>query len=219
MKTLVISDTHGLHLAWEELFPIPEDIDMIIHAGDLTNMGSISDFNLFSYWFKNLPIEHKIMIAGNHDFGLENHNKYLILESFRGSGVHYLEDSGVTIEGINFWGSPVTPPFYDWAFMREPEKIVKHWDVIPDDTDVLITHGPMYGVLDQTLFKGAGSVGCKDLVNAIERVKPKIHCSGHIHNMYGKEEKNGVTHYNASVLDDRYVPVRAGHIMDLYKSL
>lgn len=135
---------------------------------------------------------------------------------FQGRDFHYLEDSGVEIEGIKFWGSPVTPPFMNWAFMRTPEKIKPHWDAIPDDTDVLITHGPMRNVLDFVDNRfGSERTGCEVLVDAIERVKPKYHIFGHIHDMYGKQEHDGVIHLNASVLNDRYHPVRAGHIIEI----
>lgn len=217
MKALVISDTHGLFKYWERLFPIPKDIDMIIHGGDLTNIGEIHEFNEFMFWFKNLEVEHKIMIAGNHDKGLDDpYNRYIILDMIRGiDNLHYLEDSGVTIEGINFWGSPVTPPFMNWAFMRDNDAIVKHWDAIPDATEVLITHGPAHGILDYTDVKGGGSVGSPELLDAIDRVKPKYHIFGHIHDMYGIRKVNETTHICASILDGRYHPTRSGHIIEL----
>lgn len=215
MKALVISDTHGLHKRWEELFPIPNDIDLIIHGGDLTNVGTIKNFEEFLGWFNGLPVEHKVMIAGNHDLGLDNHNRYLILEMINETDIHYLEDSGVEIEGIKFWGSPVTPPFMDWGFMREPNRIVKHWEAIPDDSDVIITHCPARGILDYVSYRNKGSVGCPHLLDTIHTIKPKYHISGHIHEMYGINEVEGVKHVGASILDNRYHPARAGHIIEL----
>ena len=216
MKALIISDTHGMHKYWERLFPMPDNIDMIIHGGDLTNVGAIHEMNHFMYWFKNLDIEHKIMIAGNHDLGLDNYNRYAMLDMIQGiDGLHYLEDSGVEIEGIKFWGSPVTPPFMNWSFMREPEDIVNHWDMTPNDTDILITHGPAQGILDWVDYGGQGSVGCPELLEAIERVKPKYHIFGHIHEMYGIREVGETTHICASILDGRYHPTRPGHIIEL----
>ena len=129
--------------------------------------------------------------------------------------LHYLEDSGVEIEGIKFWGSPVTPPFFNWAFMKEPDAIKKHWGAIPDDTDYLITHGPAHTILDYVGRNGQGGVGCPHLLDAIERVNPKYHVFGHIHDMYGTKIVNETTHINASVLNDRYRPVRSGHIIEL----
>jgi Icc-related predicted phosphoesterase len=216
MKALVISDTHGLHKAWEKIFPIP-DVDMIIHGGDLTNVGSTYDFEKFLDWFDGLNIEHKVMIAGNHDLGLDsdNYQRMQILEDINRCDIHYLQDSGVEIEGIKFWGSPVTPPFMNWAFMRTPEKIQPHWEAIPDDTDVLITHGPPHGVLDYVDYRDQGSVGCPHLMDRVHQIKPKYHIFGHIHDMYGIREVEGVTHINAAILDGRYHPVRAGHIIEL----
>lgn len=217
MKTLVISDTHGLHDRWEQLFPIPDDLDMIIHGGDFSNVGRINEMNEFLIWFADLPAKHKIFIAGNHDLGMDTSDfpRTAMLELIdRYDDVHYLQDSGVEIEGIKFWGSPVTPPFMTWAFMRTPDKIKPHWDTIPDDIDVLITHGPMRKVLDYSTY-GNEDTGCMVLVDAIKRVKPKYHIFGHIHNMYGKQEHSGVTHINASVIDDRYYPVRAGHVINI----
>ena len=214
LKALIISDSHGLHKEWEKNFPIPK-VDMIIHGGDLTNIGTIQGMNDFMFWFKNLPIKYKIMIAGNHDKGLDNWNRYTLLGMINGiDNLYYLEDSGIEIEGINFWGSPMTPPFYNWAFMRDSEQIVKHWALIPDNTDVLITHSPMHGTLDyiEYIDKHVGSV---ELIEAINRVKPKYHISGHIHDMYGIKKVNKTTHINASVLNDEYQVVRAGHIIEL----
>ena len=99
--------------------------------------------------------------------------------------------------------------------MRTPEKIQPHWEAIPDDTDVLITHGPPFGILDYVEYGGQGSVGCPHLMDRVHQIKPKYHIFGHIHDMYGIKEIEGVTHINASVLNDRYHPVRAGHIIDL----
>ena len=118
---------------------------------------------------------------------------------------HYLDDSGCEIEGIRFWGSPITPEFCNWAFMREPRDIGRHWDAIPDDTDVLITHGPPHGILDQC----PDSVGCEQLLEAVKRVGPKVHAFGHIHEGHGILEKDGTTFVNASIMDGRYRPVNA----------
>lgn len=213
-KILCISDTHSKHYEWEKKYPIPDDIDIIIHAGDLTNIGLISEFNDFIYWLNSLYIKHKIIIAGNHDLGLDDDRRYNILDIIRGTNIHYLEDSGVTIEGINFWGSPVTPPFFDWAFMRKPDKIKNHWEIIPENTDVLITHGPAYGILDYVKNDNKFT-GCKELLTNIYRIEPKYHIFGHIHNMYGIETRENTTHINASILNDYYKIVNSGHIIEI----
>lgn len=123
------------------------------------------------------------------------------------AGVIYLEDEGVTLEGVRFWGSPVTPIFEDWAFMHGSATIGTYWDAIPEGTDVLIAHGPPYGVLDQVLPHGE-QVRCPRLRHALEtRLHPKLHVFGHIHKGYGQVVNDGLTSVNASFLDHRYLPI------------
>jgi hypothetical protein len=126
----------------------------------------------------------------------------------------YLQDSGVDIDGIKFWGSPWQPEFYNWAFNlpRGPE-LARVWAQIPNDTDVLITHGPPYGVLDE-IYHGK-RVGCQDLSDALERVKPKVHVFGHIHEGYGVLEQNGTTYVNASLCNQYYQLVHSPIVIDV----
>jgi Icc-related predicted phosphoesterase len=107
------------------------------------------------------------------------------------------------IDGINIWGSPVSPWFYDWAFNRKRgDDIRKHWDKIPPSTDILITHGPPYGILDKT--KRGELVGCKDILPLIEKIKPRLHVFGHIHEENGMKKIGETIFVNGSVLDERY---------------
>ena len=198
MKAVIISDTHGQH----EKLHLP-DGDMLIHAGDVSGQGTQLEISDFLKWFGAQDFEHRVFIAGNHDYYFEDVNRYE-LDLLIPDDVHYLNDSGVTIEGINIWGSPVQPRFFDWAFNRDRgEDIQKHWDLIPQDTDVLITHGPPFGILDRT--SGRLQVGCENLLETIKKTEIKLHVFGHIHEAYGVEERAGVRYVNASVLDLRYL--------------
>lgn len=197
MKIVTISDTHGLHRNL-----VLGSGDMIIHAGDVSSRGKEAEILAFLNWYKELPFTYKIFIAGNHDFFFEKESKEAIAERIP-SNIIYLNDSGINIEGINIWGSPITPWFFNWAFnRRRGAEIRAHWDLIPSNTDILVTHGPAYDILDRTTRNE--SVGCQDLHNKIGEIKPKVHICGHIHEGYGKEEKGGTTFYNASVLDEDY---------------
>lgn len=149
-------------------------------------------------WFEKLDYNHRIFIAGNHDFYFEN------LEDFSREGIIYLNDSGVTINGINIWGSPIQPEFNNWAFNRKRgDEIKKHWDLIPLDTDILITHGPPFGYLDATAY--LQRVGCVDLLKRVMKVKPKYHVFGHVHEAYGiKKNDEGTGFINASILNEAY---------------
>ncbi len=197
MNIVAISDTHGKH----NQLSLPEG-DVLIHAGDVSSRGSEYEIRIFLDWFASLDFKYKIFIAGNHDFFLERASNKAI-DKILPHEVIYLNDSGVEIEDLHIWGSPVTPWFYDWAFNRERgQEIKKHWDLIPDATDILITHGPAYGILDLTIHNI--HVGCEELKDKIESIKPKVHIFGHIHEAYGTNEKPDIMYINASVLNVRY---------------
>lgn len=228
MKLVVISDTHGYH---RDLKKLPGG-DVLIHCGDISNVGGQSQIEDFIQWFAEQKYAHKIFIAGNHDRSFDpkfnrewmqidrlgkeisGHFRSMkplwlnwALNELNGTNIHYLENNGVKIDGFNFWGSPFTPDFYpqNWAFNCPRGEIQKYWERIPTDTDVLITHGPPIYKLDWVL-RGM-QVGCEDLARRIDEVKPKYHLFGHIHESYGKINATKTcptTFVNASVLDESY---------------
>lgn len=206
-----ISDTHCQH----DKILDTRGIDVLVHCGDISIHGAWHQINNFIQWFNSVDVKYKIFIAGNHDFVLEKPNANEIVRSRIENGVHYLNDSGVEIEGIKFWGSPVQPWFFDWAFnRRRGEEIKKHWDLIPSTTDVLITHGPPYGILDKTV-RGERA-GCADLLDAVvNKIKPKIHAFGHIHEAAGLFSTHDTTFINASVLDEHYRMRNRMQIMEI----
>ena len=197
MKRLVlVSDTHGLH---NEL--ILPDGDILIHAGDFTRLGGLEEISSFNYWLSKLSYTHKLVIAGNHEKSLENQSS--LARSILTNCI-YLENSGITIDGINFWGSPVTPKFFNWAFNKERGQEIKfYWDLIPDNTNVLITHGPPHQILDLTFADI--HAGCEELRKRIlELPNLKLNVFGHIHEGYGYSKLNNVTFINASNLNRNY---------------
>lgn len=197
MKFVAISDTHCRH----NNLKLPKG-DVLLHAGDITYKGEKSEVVDFLKWFDKQPYKHKIFIAGNHDFFFEREKEETI-QGLMPKSVTYLKDSGIEINGIRVWGSPVTPWFYNWAFNRlRGPAIARHWKMVPPDTDVLLTHGPAFGILDCVINQS--HVGCKDLMKKIRELKPKVHVCGHIHEAYGQEKKAGVHFYNASVLNEYY---------------
>lgn len=208
MKFVAISDTHCRHRS----IKLPK-ADVIIHAGDLSNKGEKVEVVDFLDWFGELDYTHKIFIAGNHDFYFEREKKKKIEDIIPGN-VTYLNDSGVTINGINIWGSPVTPWFFNWAFNRERGKpIQKHWQMIPEDTDLLIVHGPPYGILDQVINER--HVGCRDLLERLKVVKPKVVVTGHVHESYGVMKQSGIKFINASILNESYELVNKPIVFEL----
>jgi Icc-related predicted phosphoesterase len=203
MKITFISDTHNKHkyLTSNAYGNILGSGDVLVHAGDCTSMGKSHEIYNFLNWFVDLPFKHKIFIAGNHDFGFEMMDD--IPQEYKDEGVHYLFENDVVIDGVKFYGSPWQPEFYNWAFnLPRGEQLAEKWSKIPMDTDVLITHGPAFGMLDHTI--SGQQVGCQDLFYKIMEVQPKIHVCGHIHWAYGQKNFNGVEFLNASVLNEKY---------------
>lgn len=183
MKIWHISDTHGFH----RMLEIPSDIDMVIHSGDGSNFRDIYknevEFQDFIYWYKRVPIKYKIFIAGNHDSALEK-NIFNVKKQMEDSGIIYLENSDVTIEGIKIWGSPHTPSFGNWSFMKARAKLDRVWKHIPDDTNIIVTHGPPKGILDSSFDRNNNieRCGCNALKKRILDIQPTLVLFGHIHN-------------------------------------
>ena len=197
MKFVVISDTHGRH----RFLRLPK-ADVLLHAGDITYHGDRREVEDFLNWFGNLPHPHKIFVAGNHDFFFEK-EKLAIVKKMMPPGVQYLMDEGVLINGIKIWGSPYTPKFYRWAFNKgRGEPLAEQWKKIPSDVDLLLTHGPVYGILDLTANEQ--HAGDKDLLTKVLAVKPKVHVSGHIHESAGLATRHGIKFINACVLNESY---------------
>jgi len=206
MRLVLLSDTHRML----DRIVIP-DGDIVVHAGDFCGHGTPTQARSFSNFFRALPHRHKVVIAGNHDRCLEL-DPQLGEELF--TGCHYLFDSGVEIDGLHFWGSPWQPWFFDWAFNLERGPALRaKWDMIPMNTDVLITHGPPRGILDRT-YSGE-QVGCDDLRAAVERVRPRLHVFGHIHEGYGEYEEAGTKFVNASICTLSYDPTNPALVVDL----
>jgi len=214
-KLVFISDTHGYH-GHARIIPC----DILVHAGDFSNDIGQSAMRDFCRWLELQPAKHKILIGGNHDRQLEiwpSPSRLMIQELC--PSCTYLQDSGVTLMGIKFWGSPYTPRFCDWAFNEDRGfDIKRHWDLIPDDTDVLVTHGPPNDILDKSIT--GERCGCSDLRRALDRVKPKVHAFGHIHYSYGKvnlwyNDHEMTELLNCSFVNEDYKPKNLPHVLEL----
>jgi Icc-related predicted phosphoesterase len=174
------------------------------------SLQEIVDFNA---WLGELPHPYKIVVAGNHDLLFEMDPEKARAQL---TNAVYLENSGIMLGGISFWGSPITPVFPNWAFHVERGAASrKYWDRVPLGTDVLITHGPPYGTLDKRQILGS-RFGCKDLIQAVLRVKPKLHVFGHVHGGYGQElGPNGTCMVNCAVVNEEYVLTNAPTVVSL----
>ena len=213
MRLLHISDTHGFH----EAFPMDrfKDIDIVVHSGDCSNYRDVvrneQEVRAFLAWYRDVPMQYKIYVAGNHDTSIERNR--VTKQDFIDHGIFYLENEELIIEGIKFWGSPHTPQFGEWAFMKSRETIGRVWENIPEDTDVLIVHGPPKGVRDLSHDRLGRLEFCGDgaLMKKCFKMRDtlKLMLSGHIHDSPGCDNQ-GVSHYsktktifsNATCVDD-----------------
>lgn len=199
MKLVLISDTHGKHAD----LTLP-DGNVLIHAGDFSegsgSSGRRSTMD-FLEWFALQPFEHKIFIAGNHDFWAEGNWNQLKEEAAR-RGLIYLCDEWTLIDDVKFWGTPWVPNLPGWAFHeRSPDYAERRFGHVHDDVDVMISHGPPRGIGDR-LTTGQ-LVGCPALYRWCLTHWPLFAVSGHIHEAYGVVERR-TTFVNASVLDEKY---------------
>jgi len=221
MKIVAISDTHTDH--WRLELP-PGDV--LVHAGDFSHRRDKESVRVFLDWLANQNHAHKILIAGNHD-GLFETNPDWCKQQIQSmpNNFTYLQDSGCEIDGVKFWGSPWQPEFNSWHFnLPRGHRLEQKWALIPDDTDVLITHGPPHGIMDECpdwhpTFRRSRQklvhVGCKEMAKALERVQPKVHIFGHIHEGSGVLEQDGRTYINASSMNGDYDLVHPPRVIEL----
>jgi len=220
MKLVLISDTHNRH----DDLNLPEG-DVLICSGDFSFFGGQEEVQDFASWLQTLNFKHKIVVPGNHEASFDDlcyrGRRVVIFNDEKGElervkqstardwlspYCHLLINQEVVLEDgnrkIKFYGSPYTPTFGDWAFNYSSEQLLECWEKVPLDTDILITHGPPYGILDKC--PDSRRVGCKSLLKKIEQIKPKLHVFGHIHHSYGQLHK-GSTHYvNAAICGEDY---------------
>lgn len=212
-RLIALSDTHGMHRS----VTVPNG-DVLIHGGDMSGRGLWPEFVDFTEWFDAHPHSRKIMIFGNHDgYSHEEAKKWL---TERHPTIHLLFDEAVKLDGVKYYGSPWTPEFFDWHFMKSRGKALKKtWAKIPEDVDVLITHGPPYGHGDLVPHPApARAVGCVDLLNRLRRVRPRVHIFGHIHEGYGRtvsDEFKDTLFVNAATCTGDYKPTNPPQVINL----
>jgi len=213
MRVTLISDTHTKHNLVSKDLP---GGDLLIHAGDFMNSGyNPTEAMMFFKWLDEInSYDTKVFIAGNHDRWMQDASVEAkgILTGYK--YIDYLEDERMELwlseeqdHQISIYGSPWQPEFYNWAYNlpRGGWELEQKWNDIPNDIDILITHGPAQTYLDTSGAPyNTPLLGCELLKERVELIKPKIHVCGHIHGGYG-HYYNGHTHFfNASMLNERY---------------
>lgn len=208
MKIWGISDSHGYH----NMYKIP-NIDMVIFCGDESNYKSASlneqEFYNWVEWFKSLPIKYKLYIPGNHS-SYVYHNEKFVKKLLYDNNIKWMHKEKEVIEDITFYGDATTPTYGDWFYMCARHKINRHWENIPDGTEVLITHGPPKGILDLTInqdnrLEQVGDGALRSRLQDLDKLQ--LHCFGHIHNYRhiinaGIFETNGIKYANCAGVED-----------------
>lgn len=218
VRVVAISDTHTYH---NDLI-LPHG-DILIHAGDFTFTGKEHEVRSFGEWFKAQPHQHKVCISGNHDLSFERNRIDAMNWLFNGKNwinedFHYLQDNEIIVKvgdrNIKIYGSPHQPWFHNWAFnLPRGPQLEQVWDFIPNDTDILVTHGPPQGILD--MCDHGERVGCDDLWRRVMALDLKLHIFGHIHESYGTEVINNTTYVNASSCNLDYRAINQPIVIDI----
>ncbi len=182
-KIIALSDTHGQH---EDV----EECDILIFAGDWSHISGMKSTLIFNAWLDRQPAKYKVVIPGNHDQEVHLIDTAIVLIN-----------DGIEVEGITIFGSPYTPEFCNWHYMKSPEDMEKMYKKFPTEgIDILITHGPPKGILDN--FKGE-RIGCPSLYDYVKKLQPKAHIFGHNHHK-GYCSDGLTDYYNVTVLDQDY---------------
>lgn len=211
MKIWHISDSHGFH----DQLKVPKNIDLVIHTGDCSNHMDLYPNELevkeFLEWYEQVPIPNKIYIPGNHDTSIERN--LIKASDFISRGIHLLNHDWIDIQGIKIFGSPYTPTFGMWSFMKSRETINRVWEQIPEGMDIVGVHGPCRGILDLSYNRSGQLEACGDGAlrkHILNRIKPKYFLSGHIHNYediintgFRHLPDYGITFSNAAGVTDR----------------
>ena len=189
MNILAFGDVHGLY----RNLTLPEDIDLVIFSGDYSGSSGFLSSLGFVRWFEALPYKDKFLVPGNHDYDLE-------YTECKCTAINV----GCKFNGFNVFGSPYTKEFMGWNYMKEEDELRKMYSNFPSDVDILVTHGPPYGILDTVNGEHLGS---KATLEYVERVKPGIHIFGHIHEGYGHTKIGDTDFFNVSVCNRMYEPL------------
>jgi Icc-related predicted phosphoesterase len=212
MKIALLSDTH---FQWDDL-TVPE-CDLLISTGDYSGyQGNEPELKLYHKWLDKQHASEIISLQGNHEVWVEsNFAKAKRLVSEISARIHFVAEEALEIQGIKIYCSSVTPWFQNWAWnLPQGEPIRTHWRQISDDTQVLVTHGPPYGILDQAT-EGGEHFGCPELLARIKELKSlKLHAFGHIHGGSGECEVDGIQFINASICNQEYRPVNPVRTFD-----
>jgi Icc-related predicted phosphoesterase len=192
--------------------------DILVICGDILNKGTRTELIDMNQWLLRVSknFQSTLFVAGNHDVALSKSANVCFL-----TGAILLNDKLIEIDGVKFYGHPWVPYISDrWAFQNvHPIQAKERASLIPDGVDVLLTHGPPYLILDQSNTPWGGlsrPFGCEVLRSEVlERIRPRVHCFGHIHSAHGTWTQDGIVFYNVCLVDEEYKHVYEPTVFDL----
>jgi len=214
-RFVLVSDTHNQHSSVQ----LP-DGDVLIHSGDFSFNGNMKEYKNFFFWLEGQEkrYKHVIWVAGNHDGNrfVEERGEAWLEETFVEVPGIYLQDTSVVVAGYRVYGSPWTPQFGNWSFMESRDAIKQKWDAIPEDTEILVTHGPPFEIGDRN--SSQDPCGCGWLKQRVKELPDlKMHVFGHIHESAGEHSLFGsdIKFVNASICTSAYKPTNKPIVIDL----
>lgn len=235
-----ISDTHQENIADIIVTDLKTEdfgtLDLLFISGDLTYRGDIDKLKRCAEQCEDLVshgfVKDIVVVPGNHDktfqrpkiVGLDKRSNWETPERAHGlfqnrKGVHLVIHRAIELQGLKIFGSPWTPWFHDWAYNYHEDKAEALWSEIPEDTQILVTHGPPFGFLDEVIdYDKDRRVGCPVLLERIKAIPSiKYHLFGHIHEGYGKVVNDGVTYLNSAIMNRAYLPTNRPQYFQINK--
>jgi predicted phosphodiesterase len=207
MRFVCVADLHGY-------LPEIPPCDVLLVAGDVCPTDDERPAtqrrwlqSTFAGWLAGVPARSIIGVAGNHEFVGETDPAAL-----RDLDWHYLQDEGLELDGLTYYGSPWTARFQEWAFMLDEDELAKRWEAIPSGLDVLCVHSPPVGLGDEI---GEFSIGSPSLLAAIDERAPRLCVYGHAHDGYGVRQRGPTTLINAAYCGADYRPAHEPIVFDL----
>jgi Icc-related predicted phosphoesterase len=208
VRVIVFGDTHEHHRD----VSVP-DGNLLIHVGDITrNSFSPRAIQDFDAWLRHLPHQYKIVIPGNHDYGLADPAWQKLITS-----AILLINNGVELMGLKIWGTPITPVDHGHFGGETAADRERQFRRIPDETNIIISHGPPHGILDCEPG-GAIPQGCRELLRAVKRINPLLNAFGHIHGASGVVQSGKTLFVNAAVAGRNGYPVRKPRLICVSRS-
>lgn len=195
MKICAVSDTHN----WKIRFP---KCDVLAIAGDISMRGTLPWFiEEFVPYIQQFTFDKCLLVFGNHDDEIYMNEEWRDIKL--PENIVVLNNTSYKYKNVKFYGSPNCNYIPGFLNTFSEETLEELFATMPDDTDVLITHSPAYGIGDTT-YGDDYHLGSASLLEKIRQVKPKIHIFGHVHTGKKFIKENGTSFYNVSIVDENY---------------